>query len=65
MKRPPRGYDADHPMIEDIKRKDHIAVCSLEPRDVTRADLVKFAAERYKRSRDYLAWLAESVGMPF
>jgi uncharacterized protein (DUF2461 family) len=22
LKRPPAGYDADHPLIEDIKRKD-------------------------------------------
>ena len=26
LKRPPRGYDADHPLIEDIKRKDFFAV---------------------------------------
>ena len=25
LKRPPRGYDAAHPMIEDLKRKDFIA----------------------------------------
>ena len=26
LKRPPRGYDPDHPMIEDIKRKDFFAL---------------------------------------
>jgi len=25
LKRPPRGFDADHPLIEDLKRKDFIA----------------------------------------
>ena len=25
LKRPPKGYPADHPMIEDLKRKDFIA----------------------------------------
>jgi uncharacterized protein (TIGR02453 family) len=65
LKRPPRGYASDHPMIEDLKRKDFIAVCDLTEKDVTRADLVKFAGERFGRSRDFLAWLAVAVEMPF
>ena len=28
--RPPRGYRADHPLIEDLKRKDFIAVADLD-----------------------------------
>jgi hypothetical protein len=52
-------------MIEDLKRKDHIAICTLTERDVTRADLVQRVAERYSRARDYLGWLADAVGMPF
>ena len=27
LKRPPRGYSEDHELIEDLKRKDHIAFC--------------------------------------
>ena len=65
LRRPPRGWSADHPLIEEIKRKDHIAVCNLRERDVTRADLVAFAAERYGRAKPYLAWLADAVDMPF
>jgi len=65
LKRPPRGYTADHSMIEDLKRKDFIAVCDLTEKDVTRTDLVKFAGERFGRSREFLAWLAEAVEMPF
>jgi uncharacterized protein (TIGR02453 family) len=26
LKRPPRGYDPDHPLIEDLKRKDFFAI---------------------------------------
>ncbi len=28
LKRPPRGYDPDHPLIDDIKRKDFFALAS-------------------------------------
>lgn len=65
LKRPPRGYAADHPMIEDLKRKDFIAICDLKPADVTRSDLVEFVGERFGRTNDFLAWLAEAVEMPF
>jgi uncharacterized protein (TIGR02453 family) len=26
LKRPPRGYDTDHPLIDDLKRKDFFAL---------------------------------------
>jgi uncharacterized protein (TIGR02453 family) len=29
LSRPPRGYRADHPLIEDLKRKDYIVSCPL------------------------------------
>ena len=63
--RPPRGYDADHPLIEDIRRKDHIAVCSMSQRDVTRADLIRRVSERFARAGHYLGWLAGALGLPF
>jgi len=63
--RPPRGYVADHPLIEDIKRKDHIAICAMSLRDVTRADLIRHASERFGRAAGYLGWLAGAVGLPF
>jgi uncharacterized protein (TIGR02453 family) len=65
LKRAPLGYAADHPMIEDLKRKDHIAFCELTRKDVTRADLVDFVTRRFGRSKNYLAWLADAVGLPF
>ena len=40
MKRPPPGFDLDHPLIEDIKRKDFIAMAPLAQRTVTSADFL-------------------------
>jgi len=42
LKRPPRGYPPDHPAVEDLKRKDLIAVRHLSEAVATRAD---FASE--------------------
>lgn len=65
LKRAPRGYAEDHPMIEDLKRKDHIAVCRLACKDVTRPDLVEFVAGRFRLAKGYMAWLANALEIPF
>jgi len=64
LKRPPRGYPADHPMIEDLKRTDFIAICRLKASDVTRKDLVQRAADLYRRARPLMAWQASALGLP-
>ena len=65
LKRPPRGYDVDHPLIEDLKRKDHISVCNLRPSDVSDPDLIDLVSERFRRTKPFLDWLATTLGMPF
>ncbi len=65
LKRAPKGYPIDHPLIEDLRRKDHIAVCNLKKSDVTRADLVTFLAQRFRDVRSYMAFQAEALGLPF
>ena len=65
LKRPPRGFDAGHEVIEDLKRTDHIAVSALDHADVTRPDLVRVVTERAERAREYLAFLAQGLGLPF
>jgi uncharacterized protein (TIGR02453 family) len=34
LRRPPRGYDAGHPFIEDLKRKDFVSSVRLSDREV-------------------------------
>ncbi len=65
LKRPPRGYPADHAMAEDLKRTDHIAFCSLRKSDLGRSDLVAWIAGRFRLTRDYLGWLAKAQGLAF
>lgn len=35
LKRPPRGYDPEHPLIEVLKMKDYVAVAPLTMRQIT------------------------------
>jgi len=65
LKRPPRGYDAEHPLIEDLKRKSHIAVCTLTDKAVVARDVVKNVAELYRRAAPFLRWQAEALRLEF
>ncbi len=49
MKRPPRGYDADHPLIDDLKRKDFVTLTPLDEKLVCSP---KFATEYVKMCRE-------------
>lgn len=65
LSRPPRGFDAEHPLIDDLKRKDFIAVQQVKQGDVTRADFIERFAEDCRRSSDYVHFLCDAVGVDF
>jgi uncharacterized protein (TIGR02453 family) len=65
LKRPPRGFDADHPLIEDLKRKDFIAVQKLDSDTVTRSDFVKESLAAFKAARPLSRFLCNAIGIGF
>ena len=65
LKRPPRGYTADHPLIEDIKRKHFILTHYLDVEDVTTPGFVEYSLERFRETREWMAFLAKALGLPF
>ena len=64
LKRPPRGYDAEHPMIEDLKRKDHIAVADLDAKLLTSPDLPKLLTDHFRAAKPYMAFQAAALDLP-
>jgi uncharacterized protein (TIGR02453 family) len=65
LARPPRGVDPQHPHIEDLKRKDHIAVASLPQKAVTGPTTVEEVTRRLLAGREYLRFLCEAVDVVF
>lgn len=65
LKRPPAGYPPDHPLIEDLKRKDFIGVAPLKDADATRADFLKRFAETCRAAGPYMAFLCRAAAVPF
>jgi uncharacterized protein (TIGR02453 family) len=65
LTRPPRGYAADHPAIEDIKRKDFVALASLSFRETTGTGLVKLAGKRFAEAAPFMRFLCEALDVPY
>ncbi len=65
LKRPPRGYDADHPLITDLKRKDFIASTKLTQKQVTSNDFAYEFLGLCKQSAPFMRFLCGAVDVPF
>lgn len=63
LKRPPRGFDAEHPAIDDLKRKDFIAVAQMAPTDILEPDFKREVAARLRTAVPYMQFLCEANGL--
>jgi len=64
LKRPPRGYDPDHPAVEDLKRKDFVAFADLPAAACTKPGFADDLAERWSASLPLMRFLCDAVGVP-
>ena len=65
LKRPPQGYSADHPLIEDLKRKDFIAATSIDHDDLLRPGIVKECESAMRAAKPLMAFLCDAIGVAF
>ena len=54
LKRPPRGFDADHPAIEDIKLKWFILSQTTEDENFLSDDAIEEIAAKFRQSKPFL-----------
>lgn len=62
---PPRGFDPDHPLLEDLKRKDFIASTRLTQKAVTSDGFVDEFTRLCRQATPFMRFLCEAVGVPF
>ena len=65
LQRGPVGFDRDHPLIDDIKRKDLVAMAHLSEDEVVADGFVEGFAERCRAGAPFVAWLCRTVGAAF
>ncbi len=65
LKRPPAGYDRDHPRIEDLKRKDFIAFATLDEATVVAPGFLDEWVALCAAARPLMAYLCAAVGVEY
>jgi uncharacterized protein (TIGR02453 family) len=65
LARPPQGFDADHPLIEDLKRKDFIAGTRIEDKVVISERFLTEYTALCKTASPFVAFLTEAIGLEF
>ncbi len=63
--RPPKGFDPAHPYIEDLKRKDFVAMASFTEADACKPEFADRVAEVYRVSSPFMSFLTKAVGLKF
>ncbi len=63
LTRPPRGYAIDHPAIEDLKRKDFVALAPLGFDETHGPGLVKLAGARFAVAAPFMRFLCDALGV--
>jgi uncharacterized protein (TIGR02453 family) len=63
LKRPPRGFDPEHLLIEDLKRKDYVSSTLLSEELACRADFIERFAVICRAAAPLMQFLTEAVGL--
>src|SRR5215471_7572117 len=64
LHRPPAGFDPNHPLIEDIKRKDFITSSPrLSDREVCGENFADHVLDYFRATAPFLRFLSEAVGL--
>lgn len=65
LKRPPRDFDADHSLVEDLMRKDFIAVRDVEPKEIESRDFQKQIEASFRKAKPLMKFLCGALALPF
>ena len=65
LKTAPRDYAKDHPMIDDLKRIDFIAVAPLTQSEVTSGGIVDLVIDHIKRAKPLMKFLCDAIDVPY
>lgn len=65
LKRPPRGFDPEHPLIDDLRKKDFSVYVRLTQAQITSSDFGGLFVAHCRRSAPFVEFLCEATEVPF
>ena len=63
--RPPRGFDKDHSLLTELKRKDFIALKTITEAQVCQADFVEFCQKEFQKTTQFMAYLCFALELDY
>ena len=65
LRRPPRGFDKDHELIDDIKRTSFIGVRNLDVEDCLAPQFQRKVEASFATAAPFMQFLCKAVGVPY
>ncbi len=65
LSRPPLGYDPQHELIEDLKRKDFVCGAKLDDAQLCAPDAQKTVLAHFRQAAPLLDWLCGALDLEF
>ena len=65
LKNPPRGYNKEHPLLPDLKRKDFIALRNLNHDQLYSDDCHGLILKSFNEGKPLMKFLCDAVNVPF
>jgi uncharacterized protein (TIGR02453 family) len=65
LQRPPKGYDLQHPLIADLKRKDFVTTTPFSDRQVCAPDFLERFVVACRAAAPFVGFLTRAVELPF
>lgn len=65
LKRAPKGYEIDHPLIEDLKNKSFFIMKSAPVATIKSPDFLNEVVETFDRAVPFMRFLTNSVELPY
>lgn len=63
--RPPKGFDKDHPMIDELKRKDFIAIKAISTEQLFADNFDLWCAEQFSHANKLMAYLCFALDLDY
>ncbi len=65
LKRPPRGYDANHLFVEDLKRKSFFLKRPLKPSLILKPEFIKETEKTFMGAKPLMEFVTSAIGLSF
>ena len=65
LKRPPQGFDPAHPLIDDLKRKDFVAMAPLSEEQAMAPEFLQRFTTHCRAAAPFMRYVAAAIGQPF